>query len=188
MLALLTLPALAQGGKSEVSANFTGDFQKQATGLGVTDSPSYSGGLLVNYRYHFNRWSAIEANYGYTRFSQFYSSGSVTQANVNEASLAYQFAFGVPNEARLHPFAEAGTGALFFSSPIASGSNAGGLAQSRPAFLYGGGVTYKMLGQLAVQLGYRGLIYKAPDFTVPSQLTNATSHMAEPYVGLTYRF
>jgi hypothetical protein len=49
-------------------------------------------------------------------------------------------------------------------------------------------VTYKMLGQLAVQLGYRGLIYKAPDFTVPSQLTNATSHMAEPYVGLTYRF
>jgi len=187
-LVLLSLPVFAQAGNSEVSANFTADFQKQSSGLGLTDSPSYSGGVLVNYRYHFNRWSAIEVNYDHTRFSQIYSSGSVTQSNVNEASLAYQFTFGVARDARFHPFVEAGTGALFFSSPILGGSNAGGFAQNRAAFLYGGGVAYRLMGPLAVQLGYRGLVYKTPDFLVPSQITNATTQKAEPYVGITVRF
>jgi hypothetical protein len=49
-------------------------------------------------------------------------------------------------------------------------------------------VTYRLKGGLGVQAGYRGLIYTAADFSVPSQLTNATTHMAEPYVGLTFRF
>ncbi len=69
-LALLSLPALAQNGNSEVSANFTGNFQKQANGFGVIDTATDSGGFVVNYRYHFNRWSAVEANYGNTLFSQ----------------------------------------------------------------------------------------------------------------------
>ena len=187
-LALLSLPALAQGGNSEVSVNFTGNFQKQASGFGLTDAPSDSGGVLVNYRYHFNRWSAVEANYGHTQFSQIYSSGNVTQSTVNEATFAYQFTFGISNDARLHPFLEAGTGALFFSAPILAGSNAGGFSQNRPVLLYGGGVTYRLIGHLSAQAGYRGLVYKAPDFAVTSQFTNATTQMAEPYAGLTFRF
>src|SRR5271169_6409549 len=106
-LALATLPAFAQGGNSEVSANFTGNFQKQASGLALTDDANYSGGLLLNYRYHFNRWSAVEANFSYTRFTQSYSSGSQTQANAREATFAYQFNFGVASDARLRPFVEA---------------------------------------------------------------------------------
>ncbi|MGB8522150.1 MAG: outer membrane beta-barrel protein [Candidatus Acidiferrales bacterium] len=187
-LALLSLPAFAQAGNSEVSVNFTGNFQTQTTGFGLTDAPSDSGGVLVNYRYHFNRWSAVEANYGHTQYSQFYSSGSVTQSGVNEATLAYQFTFGISKEARFHPFVEAGTGALFFSAPTLSGSNAGGFSQNRPVFLYGGGVTYRLIGRLSAQAGYRGLVYKAPDFAVTSQFTNATTQLAEPYAGLTFRF
>jgi opacity protein-like surface antigen len=185
---LLSLPALAQQGNSEVSVNFTGNFQTQTSGFGLTDSASNAGGFLVNYRYHFNRWSAVEVNYGHTRFSQFYSSGNVTQANVNEATFAYQFTFGISEEARFHPFVEAGTGALFFSAPIAAGSNVSGFSQNRPTFLYGAGVTYKLIHNLSVQAGYRGLVYKAPDFTLVSQFTNATTQMAEPYVGITFRF
>jgi outer membrane immunogenic protein len=182
------LPALAQGGNSEVSANFTGNFQKQSSGQGVTDNPTYSGGLLVNYRYHFNRWSALEVNYGYTRYSNNYSTGSSTQSNSQEATFAYQFTFGIPRDARLHPFVEAGTGAIFFGSPIAAGSTAGGLSQDRAVFLYGGGVTYRLKGPFSAQLGYRGLLYRTPDFTLTSQFTNATTHRAEPYAGLTFRF
>ena len=187
-LALCSLPTLAQQGNSEVSANFTGNFQKQATGNGITDNASNSGGVLVNYRYHFNRWSAIEANYSHTQFSQYYSSGSTTQAAVNEATVAYQFTFGIPEESRIYPFAEAGTGAVLFSSPVNAGSNSGGFSQGRPAFLYGAGVTYKLVGGLSAQVGYRGLVYKVPDFAITSQFTNATSQMAQPYVGLTFRF
>src|SRR5580698_2645543 len=130
MISVSSIPVFAQG-NSEVSANFTGNFQNTVTGLGVTDTPSDSGGLLINYRYHFNRWSAIEANYSSTRFSQTYSSGT--------RSLAYQFTFGISQEKRIHPFLEAGTGALFFSAPITPGSTTSGLSQTRPALIYGGG-------------------------------------------------
>jgi opacity protein-like surface antigen len=186
-LVLFTLPARAQQNNSEVSVNFTGDFQKSTSGFGVSDSPSYSGGFLANYRYHFNRWSAVEVNYSHTKFSQFYNNGTVTQANVNEATFAYLFTFGISEEARLHPFVEAGTGVLFFS-PIAAGTNSGSLSQDRATFLYGGGLTYKLAHKLSLQVGYRGLIYRTPDFTIATQFTNAPTHMAEPYGGLTYRF
>jgi opacity protein-like surface antigen len=186
-LALLSLPALAQNGNSEVSANFTGNFQKEATGFGLTDSPTYSGEFLLNYRYHFNRWSAVEANYGNTLFSQIYSSGNFTQARVQEATLAYQFTFGVEREARFHPFLEAGTGALFFS-PNLSGSSTGVVSQNRAAFLYGAGIIYRVTDRLGIQAGYRGLVYTTPDFALSTQVTNATTQMAEPYVGVSFRF
>jgi len=187
VLALLSLPALAQNGNSEVSANFTGNFQKQANGMGVIDTATDSGGFVVNYRYHFNRWSAVEANYGNTLFSQVYNSGTVTRARVQEATFAYVFTFGVDPEARFHPFLEAGTGALFFSPSIA-GSTAPAISQSRPVLLYGGGVQYKLTHRFSVQAGYRGLVYTAPDFAVNTQVTNAKTNMAEPYVGVSFRF
>jgi|HubBroStandDraft_6_1064221.scaffolds.fasta_scaffold12126_1 opacity protein-like surface antigen len=187
VLALLSLPALAQNGNSEVSANFTGNFQKQANGFGVTDTSTDAGGFLLSYRYHFNRWSAIEGNYGNTLFSQVYNSGTVTQARVQEATFAYVFTFGVDRDARVRPFLEAGTGALFFS-PTVAGSTAPSISQNRPAFLYGGGVQYKLTHRFSVQAGYRGLIYTAADFSVPTQVTNAKTNMAEPYVGVSFRF
>src|SRR5580704_12325461 len=153
-LVVLSLPALAQDGNSEVSANFTGNFQKQANGFGVIDTATDSGGFLVNYRYHFNRWSALEGNYGNTLFSQVYNSG---------------------------------TGALFFS-PTVAGSTGPSVSQNRPVLLYGGGVAYKLTNRFSVQAGYRGLVYTAADFSVPTQVTNAKTNMAEPYVGVSFRF
>ncbi len=186
-LAVFALPALAQEGNSEVSASVTGNFQNQATGTGLTDTPTYSAGFLVNYRYHFNRWSAVEVNHGFSRFSQEYDSGNFTQSNNHEATFAYVFTFGTPPEARFHPFLETGTGVLFFS-PVGAGSTIGSLGQDRATFLYGGGVDYKLTKRLGIRAGYRGLIYRAPDFTVSNQFTNAVTQMAEPYVGVTFRF
>jgi opacity protein-like surface antigen len=186
-LALLSLPALAQNGSSEVSADFTGNFQKQANGFGVMDTATDSGGFLANYRYHFNRWSAVEANYGNTLFSQVYNTGTVTQARVQEATFAYMFTFGVERDARFHPFVEAGTGALFFS-PVFAGSTGPAVSQNRPVLLYGGGVAYRLTNRFSVQAGYRGLVYTAADFSVPTQVTNAKTNLAEPYVGVSFRF
>jgi opacity protein-like surface antigen len=186
-LALLSLPALAQNGNSEVSANFTGNFQKQANGMGVLDTATDSGGFVVNYRYHFNKWSAVEANYGNTLFSQVYNSGTVARARVQETTFAYVFTFGVDPKARFHPFLEAGTGALFFSPSIA-GTTGPSINQNRPVLLYGGGVQYKLTHGLSVQAGYRGLVYTAADFSVNTQVTNAKTNMAEPYAGVPFRF
>ncbi|HVB85611.1 MAG TPA: outer membrane beta-barrel protein [Candidatus Dormibacteraeota bacterium] len=187
-LSLFCLPALAQfNGRSEVSVDFTGNFQKQATGFGITDSPSYSGGFLINYRYHFDRWSALEVNYGRTNFTQYYSTGDQTQSNANEVTFAYVNTFGVSRHARFRPFVEAGTGGLIFS-PIQAGSLSAPLTQDRVAFLYGGGVDWRAMHHVAVRLGYRGLIYKAPDFALGDQTTNALTQMAEPYVGVVFHF
>lgn len=189
-MALLALPALAQDStRSDVSADFTGDFQMQASGLGVTDSATYSGGLLANYRYHFNDWSAIEVNYAYTRFTQNYfpSGGSSTQAKAQEFTLAYVNTLGTKPSARFRPFVEAGTGGLIFS-PIVAGSTVSGLTQDRSVFLYGAGVDWHAMRHISLRVGYRGLIYKAPDFTVSAQVTNATTNMSEPYVGVVFRF
>jgi opacity protein-like surface antigen len=76
---------------------------------------------------------------------------------------------------------------LFFSPGIA-GTTGPSINQNRPVLLYGGGVAYKLTHGLSVQAGYRGLIYTAADFAVNTQVTNAKTNMAEPYVGVSFRF
>jgi outer membrane immunogenic protein len=191
-LALFCMPALAQNGRSEISADFTGNFQKSVTGLGATDTPSYSGGLLLNYRHDFNNWSGLELNYAHNRFTQYYAAGGSladqTQSNVNEVTLAYVSTLGFSPRARIRPFVEAGTGGLIFSPVTAGTTTPFALTQDRMAFVYGGGVDYRLMRRFAVRVGYRGLIYKAPDFTAGDQVTNALTHEAEPYAGIVFRF
>lgn len=187
-----TLPALAQDSHSEASLNLAGFFSKEASANGVTDHASSEGGLLANYRFRFNRWSAAEANYSFTRINQIYtyandSSSSSVQAKVHEVSLAYVFTFGKPAGAKFRPFAEAGIGGLFFV-PISSSSFAEATTQDRFAPIYGGGVDVGLSKHLSFRVGYQGSLYRAPDFSIAAQVTNKRTHLAEPYLGLSYRF
>jgi opacity protein-like surface antigen len=67
--------------------------------------------------------------------------------------------------------------------------------QTNLAYLYGAGMDYRLPWRFALRLQYRGLIYNAPDFKVNpnsgSAVTFATGrkgHMAEPSIGLVFRF
>jgi opacity protein-like surface antigen len=67
--------------------------------------------------------------------------------------------------------------------------------QTEGALLYGGGVDYRLFGRLALRLQYRGFVYGSPDFKVNSSTNGAISfvtstkgHMAEPSIGLVFRF
>jgi biotin transporter BioY len=66
-VALSALGATAQEARSEISVQGTGFFTRDTSGQGVTRTTTDTGGFLVGYRYHFNRWLAGEANYGYDR-------------------------------------------------------------------------------------------------------------------------
>ncbi|HEX4001188.1 MAG TPA: outer membrane beta-barrel protein [Candidatus Acidoferrales bacterium] len=190
MFLLFVLPASGQAAnQSEISLNFSGNVQAQAKGLGVTDTASDTSGFLANYRYRFSRWGAIEVNYGYSRFSQHYTPAiTTTQANVDELTLAYVNTLGRPANNRLGPFVEAGTGALIFS-PVSAGSTVGAIRQSRAVFLFGGGIDWHAVQHISLRLGFRGLVYQAPDFLIAGQqTTNAVTTMAEPYVGVVFRF
>jgi outer membrane immunogenic protein len=192
VLAITCVPAMAQNNRSEFSADVTGDFQSTVSGQNVTDSPTYSGGFLANYRYHFTDWGAVEVNYSRTRYTQFYSGtagfiNSWTQATAQEVTMAFVVHFWDKFNGRLRPFAEVGTGGVFWS-PISSGSVGGPFNQSRPVLLYGVGFDWKWFGHFSLRAGYRGLLFTAPDFNVDGQFTNTRTQLKQPYAGITFRF
>jgi outer membrane immunogenic protein len=185
--------SLAQNRRSEVSASLTGNFSKESDGQGVEQVPSQSVGFLASYRYSLGPSSAVELNYAYTRNDQHYNFGipvfssTAIQTNIHEVTGA--FVFAPRRSSRLSPFLLAGGGALIFS-PTSSFNNSflGAETQAKGAFLYGAGADYRLFGGVAVRAQFRGLIYKAPDFNVPGFSTGGWGHMAEPTIGLVFRF
>jgi hypothetical protein len=71
ILALVSITAVAQENRSEISTQGTGFFTKDTAGNGVFERANDTGGFLPGYRYNFNRWLAAEANYGYDPNTQF---------------------------------------------------------------------------------------------------------------------
>jgi len=73
-LLLFASAAMAQEsewrGRNEVSVQGTGFLTKDSQGNGLTQHSTNTGGFLVSYRYHFYRWLAADASYGYARNTQ----------------------------------------------------------------------------------------------------------------------
>jgi outer membrane immunogenic protein len=193
-LSSLLLPSLsaAQENRSDVAVSFTGGFNRDSSGSGLLQTPTNSGGFLASYRLGFASHSAVELNYGYSRNSQYYTDSLLgplagQQAAVHEATAAYVFSLG--HSTRLDPFVLGGSGALVFS-PNSNSFNSivGAGTQPKPAFLYGGGLDYRLRGGLGLRVQYRGLVYKAPDFGLSELSTGSWTHTAEPSAGLVFRF
>jgi opacity protein-like surface antigen len=191
---LFTSMALAQS-RSDVSINAFGSFVTQSSGQQVTLAPTTSAGFLATYRHALKQRHALELNYAFTRNSQNYTvtdlSGNQSlnsiRSSVHEATADYVF---TPRKsARLSPFLLAGGGALIFSPVSNSNSTASGATtEAKGVFLYGGGVDYKLLHNIALRLQYRGLLYQAPDFNIFGYSTSSWQHTAEPSAGVVYRF
>lgn len=184
--------ALAQEGHwQEVGIQGTGFFTKDSSGNGLNQHATDTGGLLVNYRYHFNRWLAAEASYGYARNTQqnFSSAGVANvQANAHQATGA--LVVTVPRRVfGLGPYVLAGAGALTFDPTGNSGGVVSGAgSQTRAAFVYGGGVDYDLVKHVSLRAEYRGLVYERPDFGLAALHSGATAHTAQPSAGLVFRF
>src|SRR5215471_12166438 len=189
---LLGLSAAAQESRSEISVQGTGFFTKDTTGQGTTNRSTNSGGVLVGYRYNFNRWLAGEAVYGYNRNTQqfFTSSGlSRVQANVHEATGGFVFHVPAPARFRLSPYVLAEGGALVFDpTNNAFGTVSGAQRQTTGVFAYGGGADFPIVKHVALRAEYRGLVYNAPDFGLSALNTNKITHTAQPSAGLVLHF
>jgi hypothetical protein len=209
MVAFLVLAstAWAQDHTYEISLGGSAVFSKQSSGNGTVLTPTSSGAILVTGRYRFTEQSSVEINYSHTSNSQIYFSAPLTyriQGTIAEYSGAYVFSFH--QSARLEPFVFAGAAALVFYPGYSSNTINGvqtylpASRQTQPAFLYGGGVDYRIFSRLplirrssltnylALRLQYRGLVYKAPAFKVQNLFTGARGHMAEPSVGIVVKF
>lgn len=184
--ALTGLPAMAQeAGHSEASVQAFGSFVKSTTENGVPQSATNSGGVLASYRYFFNNNHGVEVNYGYSRNTQSYglTDGILgVRSNQHEVSAAY--VYRRPFKA-FTPFVEAGVGGLVFD-PL---DFAAGSAQTRAAFLYGGGADFNLTHRFFLRAEYRGFVYNSPTYDLTSTLGNdRVTHRAEPSVGFGYRF
>ena len=84
---VLAVSAVAQESRSEFSVQGTGLFTKDTTGQGTRQSATDAGGVLVGYRYHFNRWLSGEGVYGYGRNTQeFFSTAGLSRIQANACS------------------------------------------------------------------------------------------------------
>jgi outer membrane immunogenic protein len=185
----LSVAAVAQEYRSEVSVQGTGFFTKNSQGNDIQNRATETGGVLVGYRYTINRWLAAEANYGYARNTQSFL-GSVPariQANVHE--ITGSAVVKLPGFAKVQPFVLAGGGALVFDpTGNAGGAFVGATQETKGAFLYGGGADYALMNHISLRAEYRGLVYKAPSFNLTSLDTDIWTHVAQPSGGIVFRF
>jgi len=211
LAALFFLSSLSfgQDGHFDFSVNASAIFTKQSSGNGVTQSATEGGGGFATFRYRFNPKHSLIFNYGRTKNSQIYQSIDNFHVldNISEYTGAYVF---TPfTKGKFEPFVFAGGGWLSFGPrtawvffpPLANNVpnnvqlTLSMAKQSQLALLYGLGADYKLPWHFALRLQYRGLFYKEPDFKVDASsgsslsfFTGAKSHMAEPSVGLVFRF
>lgn len=186
---VLSMTAVAQETRSELSLEGTGFFTKSSNGNGIENQATETEGLLVGYRYNINRWLAAEANYGYDRNTQLYFGSAPARIQTNIHQITGSAVVKLPSFARLQPFVLAGGGALVFDpTGNAGGFFAGATQETKGAFLYGGGVDYRLTNHFAVRAEYRGLVYKAPSFNLVNLNTDSWTHIAQPSAGIVFSF
>ena len=189
---LLSISAVAQESRSEISLQGTGFFTKDSSGQGITEHSTNTGGFLVGYRYSLTRWLAAEAVYGYDRNSQHYfgSSGlSRVQANVHEATGGFVVRIPTPARFKIKPYVLAEGGALVFDpTNNAFGTVVGAQRQATGVFAYGGGADFPLVRHFTLRAEYRGLVYSAPDFGLSTLNTNTITHTAQPSAGIVFHF
>jgi outer membrane immunogenic protein len=193
---LFIASGFAQDFKSEVSVQGTANLPKNSTNIDIPHDATKSGGFLIGYRYHLNAWFAVQGDYGYTRdtqkyFDPFFGETDI-QANVHQ--LTGEAVITAPSSSRVRPYGLAGIGAVFFrptnsllNSFVGVGNNTGN-NQTKPAFVYGGGVDFDITRYMAFRAEYRGLVFKIPDFQLPGLASDNFTHLAQPSVGLVWRF
>src|SRR5258706_14934482 len=103
ILALISITAVAQENRSEISIQGTGFFTNDTQGNGVQDHTTDTGGFLIGYRYNFNRWLAAEANYGYDRNTQVYFGGTGARLDPNIQQITCPPVVKLPSFVMLQP-------------------------------------------------------------------------------------
>ena len=191
-LCLCAIPALARDEMpSQVNAQFSGLFNTDATGNGVTDHVDHSAGFGVGYTY-FHKWAGFEGSYGYSRNTQSYFAGDGSalggvQSNIHEFTGA--LLVRIPTHVgRARPYALAVAGGLQFRPTDDVGNAAGAASQTKGAFLYGGGADFDVSKRIGVRAEYRAFLYKAPDFATSGLTTDSLTHLAQPSVGVFFKF
>jgi len=181
-------PAKAQSylKNSEVGVNVFGQFTGSSNGDGIEVTSKDSIGGQATFRHSYHPWLGYEAGYGYTRFTDTYSSYPFgVQHNVHEFEASYLAT--APGLLGIKPFGLAGISALLYSPSLNGGQRAS--AQARPAFTFGLGADFPILtSHFGVRVQYRGLMHQTPDYGQTIFKTGTWRVSSEPAVGAYVHF
>ncbi len=189
VLLILSMTALAQDERNQISVQGTGFFTKNTDGNGLHSKATEAGGLLLGYRRHiFGRFSA-ETNYGWSRNTHSFTGTTAGRVQSDIHQVTGAAVVGLPRISKFQPYVLGGGGALVFDpTGKAYGTYTGASRQTHGAFLYGGGADYSLTSRLSVRAEYRGFVYKTPDFGLNSLNTDKWTHTAQPSAGLVIKF
>jgi hypothetical protein len=182
---------LAVSAAGIVSSNVSGNEQLHPATM-LTISPSSTVGELVTLRYIAKPLVGFEFNFGNSRYTQNYAFSTTpapllgAQAGVREMTLGYvahlpYHPFGIT------PYLGAGGGTIKFTPTPYGGE---GLPfQYRAVYYYSLGVEQNFpSSHFGVRLGFRQLIYLAPDFQQNYLTITRRTVTSEPTFGLFVRF
>jgi len=207
---LLTSLAVSQDdGHFDASFNGAAVFTKESDGNGIRQSATIGSNYFGTFRAKFNAKHSLVFNYGRAKDSQIYQAAFDFHVLTTISEYSGAYVYSPFQKGRFEPFVLVGAAALRFNPnstwvflpdfandvPDRISINLGAAKQTELAVLYGAGVDYQLYGRLALRLQYRGFVYQAPDFKVTtasggavSFATASRSHMAEPSIGLVFRF
>jgi opacity protein-like surface antigen len=170
----------------EVSIGGFFQFTSNASGNSITDTPTKSLGGEAAFSHSYHPLLGWQFSYDYSRFAEKYTGQPFGyQHNLHVFSGDY-YLHGV-QALGFRPYAMAGISAVVFSPSLNGGQNAAW--QARPGANFGAGVQIPLLtNNFGVELQYRGLYYKAPDFGQAKLTTNAWRLTSEPTAGIYVRF
>lgn len=190
-LMLSAAAGYAQESRQDVSISGFDLLGPQVNGNAVVLNPSTSGGVLASYRFLLTPRSALEANYSFAQYTNYYTCCGLETTHIpvhsraQEASVAYVFGLSFK---RYNPFVEAGVGGMVFT-PILSGSYSLDVKQSTGiGGLFGGGLAYELSPSFDIRVQYRGFLVKAPTFGLPNFTLNRYEVITMPTAGIAYHF
>lgn len=196
-------------GHFDASINGAAVFTKASNGNGVQQSATIGSDYFGTLRFKFKPKHSLIFNYGRAANSQVYQSNFDYHVITRTTEYSGAYRYNLFQKGKLEPFVFVGAGALTFAPqstwlflpdfvvgvPNRVQINLNTAKQTNLAYLYGGGVDYRLPWRLALRLQYRGLLYNAPDFKVDALSGSAVNfstggkgHMAEPSIGLVFRF
>ena len=171
---------------SEIGLSAFGQFTSSSSGNGITVNPLDSLGGQATFRHVYTPWLGYEAGYGYTRFTDRYSSYPfAVQHNTHEFEGSYLAS--APAFLLLKPFVLGGVSALLYSPTLNGGQNAS--AQARVALTFGVGADFPILtSHFGMRVQYRGLYHQTPDYGQTIYDTGSWRLSSEPAVGAYFHF
>jgi len=209
LLLFTSLGVSQDKGHFDASINSAAVFTRASSGNGVQQSATIGLDYFATFRLRFKPKHSLIFNYGRAKNSQVYQTNFDYHVLTRTTEYSGAYVYNLFEKGKFQPFVLVGAGALgFYPSstwlvlpdfvsgvPNRVQINLNARKQTALAYLYGGGVDYRLPWRFALRLQYRGLLYNAPDFKVnPTSgsavnfSTGSKGHMAEPSVGLVFRF